>query len=109
MDDSENVARVGAAVLREIHTGGPDSGTPAALRSYAQSLRNDGSLFGAAILDAIANAIDAGPRLVTCMTCGRPKAPLGRDFVGDYCHPTHCNGYDAAPHPGTLWPGEGDA
>lgn len=46
---------------------------------------------------------------VTCTTCRRTKAPIGRDVAaaaaGAYCD-RECPGYTAEPHPGTRWPGE---
>lgn len=46
---------------------------------------------------------------VKCGECGHQKQPFGRSapLGGYYCNSHEgCPGYDAAPHVGTLWPGE---
>lgn len=49
-------------------------------------------------------------RQPSCRTCGRLKAPRGRDTAAvaapGYCTPTDCQGYGEDPSPGHLWPGE---
>lgn len=44
-----------------------------------------------------------------CKTCGRRKAPRGRDpgvyAASGYCG-HGCPGYDEEPKPGHFWPGE---
>jgi hypothetical protein len=46
---------------------------------------------------------------VTCTTCGRTKAPRGRDvppaMAGDLCT-RECEGYMKRPTAGHLWPEE---
>jgi hypothetical protein len=46
---------------------------------------------------------------VTCATCGKTKAPRGRDVAaaagGAYCT-AECDGYMKAPTAGHLWPDE---
>lgn len=46
---------------------------------------------------------------VRCSICGRSKAPHGRSapdaMYGSLCN-SDCCGYDSAPLPGCLWPGE---
>lgn len=50
--------------------------------------------------------------LPVCLTCGKRKAPRGRDvapaMASDLCT-RDCAGYGDAPRPGRLWPGEPDA
>lgn len=47
---------------------------------------------------------------VTCATCGRTKAPHGRDVPAaegaSYCRSGACPDYIHEPLPGCLWPGE---
>lgn len=49
---------------------------------------------------------------IRCTTCGRAKAPRGRDVPAGmhetYCTTTTCADYGAEPRPGFLWPGEID-
>ena len=48
---------------------------------------------------------------VVCPTCGQAKKPIGRsEPLGTYwCDDDTCEAYRAAPHPGSLWPGESEA
>lgn len=44
-----------------------------------------------------------------CATCNRRKAPLGRSVpteMGSMLCDHDCPGYQLAPKPGHLWPGE---
>lgn len=44
---------------------------------------------------------------VYCVVCGHRKAPIGRSVpIGLYLCDRDCDGYDIAPLPGSLWPGE---
>ena len=44
-----------------------------------------------------------------CVVCGRMKKPVGRDAAWGMTYCTHdCDGYDKAPLPGSLWPGESE-
>lgn len=52
----------------------------------------------------------AGP-LPECKTCGKDKAPRGRDVAaaegeGGYCSREYCEGHYQPPHVGVHWPGE---
>lgn len=57
---------------------------------------------------------EAKPRVgrpyVTCTTCSKDKAPVGRSVPAVtsscYCHPTECKGYYEEPYPDYLFPGE---
>ena len=48
--------------------------------------------------------------VVECVTCRRPKGPIGRDVsavtASSYCHATDCVGYYNAPLAPHLWPDE---
>lgn len=47
---------------------------------------------------------DGLPIMPRCHTCGRRKAPQGRDVAaGRYCHPTECQGYHTGPVPSSYW------
>ena len=47
---------------------------------------------------------------VECSVCHRTKNPRGRSAplqsANGYCHRDTCEGYDAEPFAGSLWPGE---
>lgn len=51
-----------------------------------------------------------GRPYVTCTTCNKKKAPVGRSIplaaCNTYCHPTECKGYFEDPQPDYLFPGE---
>ena len=56
---------------------------------------------------------DLNPRkvgvVVTCVVCGRRKAPIGRAVPLEmYLCDRDCRGYYEKPHPGSLWPGESE-
>jgi hypothetical protein len=46
-----------------------------------------------------------GGPLVECTVCGYSKKPRGRSSGAYHCA-EDCPGYDLAPQPGELWPGE---
>jgi hypothetical protein len=57
-DEARRIVRVGKAVLEALATGGVGSDEPRQVHEYVRSLEADHSMFGAAVLRAIADAME---------------------------------------------------